>query len=64
MSFRPAITRWLPSYQRSWLSADAISGSTVAAVLIPSALSYAAIVGVEPIVGLYTVPAALLGYAW
>ena len=63
MSFRPAITRWLPSYDRSWLRGDAVAGATVAAVLIPSALSYAAIVGVEPIVGLYTVPFALVAYA-
>ena len=45
---------------------DAVVGrdqATVAAVLIPSALSYAAIVGVEPIVGLYTVPFALVAYA-
>lgn len=63
MSFRPAITRWLPSYNRSWLRGDAVAGATVAAVLIPSALSYAAIVGVEPIVGLYTVPFALVAYA-
>ncbi len=63
MTLRPSITRWLPTYQRSWLKSDAISGATVAAVLIPSALSYAAIVGVEPIVGLYTVPLALVAYA-
>jgi SulP family sulfate permease len=63
MTFRPSITRWLPTYQRSWLKSDAVSGATVAAVLIPSALSYAAIVGVEPIVGLYTVPLALVAYA-
>lgn len=63
MSFRPAITRWSSKYDRSWLRLDAVSGLTVAAVLIPSALSYAAIVGVEPIVGLYTVPLALVAYA-
>ena len=63
MSFRPAIAGWLPSYDRSWVRPDAISGFTVAAVLIPSALSYAAVVGVEPIVGLYTVPLALVAYA-
>lgn len=63
MNLRPAITTWLPSYQRSWFKSDAVSGATVAAVLIPSALSYAAIVWVEPIVGLYTVPLALVAYA-
>jgi len=59
----PAIRRWLPQYQRTWLKSDSVSGATVAAVMIPSALSYAAIVGVEPIVGLYTVPFALVAYA-
>ena len=63
MRVRPAIAQWLPGYERSWLGTDAVSGLTVAAVLIPSALSYAAIVGVEPIVGLYTVPLALVAYA-
>ncbi len=63
MNLRPAISRWLPSYERSWLRVDALAGLTVAAVLIPSALSYAVIVGVEPIVGLYTVPFALVAYA-
>ncbi|MEE8131346.1 MAG: SulP family inorganic anion transporter, partial [Vicinamibacterales bacterium] len=57
------ITEWLPQYQRRWLRADLISGATVWAVLIPSALAYAGIVGVDPIVGLYTVPLALLAYA-
>jgi hypothetical protein len=26
MTFRPAITRWLPNYDRSWLRRDAVSG--------------------------------------
>ena len=42
---------------------DLLAGATVWAVLIPSALAYAGIVGVDPIVGLYTVPLALVGYA-
>ncbi len=57
------IMKWLPEYQRSWLSGDLIAGATVWAVLIPIALAYARIVGVDPVVGLYTVPLALLGYA-
>jgi high affinity sulfate transporter 1 len=63
VSVRPAIFGWLPGYHRSWLRLDAISGLTVAAVLIPTSLSYAVIVGAEPIVGLYTVPFALVAYA-
>ncbi len=57
------IIKWLPDYQRSWLRGDLIAGATVWAVLIPLALAYAGLVGVDPVVGLYTVPLALLGYA-
>lgn len=60
---KPAIAEWGSTYDRSWLRSDIIAGITVAAVLIPSALAYAGIVGVEPIVGLYTVPLALVAYA-
>lgn len=57
------ISGWLGSYQRTWLRTDLLAGASVWAVLIPSALAYAGIVGVDPIVGLYTVPLALFGYA-
>jgi MFS superfamily sulfate permease-like transporter len=58
-----AIAEWSSSYERSWLKGDLIAGMTVSAVLIPSALAYAGIVGVKPIVGLYTVPLAFVAYA-
>ncbi len=57
------IVSWLPKYQRSWLASDLIAGATVWAVLVPLGLAYAGIVGVSPIVGLYTLPLALLAYA-
>ena len=57
------IIEWLPRYQRSWLAGDLIAGATVWAVLVPLALAYAGIVGVDPVVGLYTLPLALLAYA-
>ncbi len=57
------IIEWLPKYQRSWLAGDLIAGATVWAVLVPLALAYAGIVGVDPVVGLYTLPLALLAYA-
>ncbi|MCP5032992.1 MAG: SulP family inorganic anion transporter [Actinomycetia bacterium] len=57
------LVRWVSSYRRQWLRTDLVAGATVWAVLIPSALAYAVIVGVEPIVGLYTVPLAIVGYA-
>ena len=57
------IIEWLPAYQRSWLPGDLIAGATVWAVLVPLGLAYAGIAGVNPIVGLYTLPMALLAYA-
>lgn len=57
------ILRWLPEYQRSWIRGDLVSGSAIWSVLVPIALAYGAIAGVEPVVGLYTVPMALFGYA-
>jgi SulP family sulfate permease len=57
------ILTWLPRYQRSWLRADFIAGLTVWAVMVPTALAYTGIAGVNPVIGLYTVPLALVGYA-
>ena len=61
-SWMPILT-WLPNYQLAWLAPDLLSAAAVWAVLVPTALAYAGLVGVDPIVGLYTVPAALLAYA-
>ena len=63
MRIRIAIAEWLPDYQFAWLAPDLLAGAAVWAVLVPTALAYAGLVGVDPIVGLYTVPAALLAYA-
>ena len=57
------ILEWLPDYRREWLRDDLVAGATVWAIMIPTALAYSGIVGVEPIVGLYTVPFALIAYA-
>ena len=57
------IVEWLPEYRRSWLPGDLVAGATVWAVLVPLALAYAGLVGVDPVVGLYTLPLALLAYA-
>jgi high affinity sulfate transporter 1 len=57
------IKSWLPDYKREWLSADFMAGANVWAVLVPSALAYASLVGVPPIYGLYCIPGALLAYA-
>lgn len=57
------VLRWLPHYQRGWLAPDAIAGASVWALVIPQAIAYAAIVGVAPQYGLYTVLGASLMYA-
>ena len=53
----------LRSYRREWARDDVVAALSVWAVLVPSALAYATIAGVPPVVGLYAAPAALLLYA-
>jgi sulfate permease, SulP family len=53
----------LRNYERDWVRGDVVAGLTVWAVLVPSALAYATIAGVPPVVGLYAAPAALVLYA-
>ena len=53
----------LRNYQRDWVRGDVVAGLTVWAVLVPSALAYATIAGVPPVVGLYAAPVALVLYA-
>ena len=53
----------LRNYQRDWVRGDVLAGLTVWAVLVPSALAYATIAGVSPVVGLYAAPAGLILYA-
>ncbi len=57
------VLQWLPRYERSWLSRDAIASVSVWALLVPQALAYSSIAGVPVQFGLYTAFAALLGYA-
>jgi high affinity sulfate transporter 1 len=47
----------------AWLGPDAIAGASVWALVIPQAIAYAAIVGVAPQYGLYTVLGASVMYA-
>jgi len=54
------ILEWLPSYRRAWLPGDLVAGAAVWAVLVPLALAYAGILGVDPVVGLYTLPLPLV----
>ena len=53
----------LASYHRDWLKHDLIAGVSVAAVALPTAIAYAEIIGLDPVVGLYAAIPALLAYA-
>lgn len=53
----------LADYQRDWLRHDVTAGVSVAAVALPTAIAYAEIIGLEPVIGLYAAIPALLAYA-
>src|SRR5262249_13519404 len=57
------ILAWLPAYRREWLLPDVLAGVALWAVMVPEGMAYASIVGVPPIMGLYTIVPALLAYA-
>jgi high affinity sulfate transporter 1 len=54
---------WLPAYRREWLLSDFLAGLAVWAVMVPEGMAYASIVGVPPIMGLYTIVPPLIAYA-
>jgi sulfate permease, SulP family len=55
--------RQLLGYQKSWLRGDILAGVTVAAYLIPQCMAYGELVGVPPVVGLWTMLPAMFVYA-
>jgi high affinity sulfate transporter 1 len=63
------VHRWLPvlnwtsAYQGEWLLPDFFAGLALWAVMVPEGMAYAGIVGVPPIMGLYTIVPALIAYA-
>jgi high affinity sulfate transporter 1 len=57
------IRDWLPSYRREWLLTDVLAGVAVWAVMVPEGMAYSGIVGVPPIMGLYTIIPPLIVYA-
>ncbi len=57
------VLRWLPGYRRDWLLPDVMAGLAVWAVMVPEGMAYADIVGVPPVMGLYTIVPPLVAYA-
>ncbi len=57
------ILSWLPAYDRSWLTADAIAGLTVWGLIVPQSMAFAGVAGLPPQFGLYTLVVSLLLYA-
>lgn len=58
----PAL-RWARSYRREDLRPDVSAGLTVAVLLIPQAMAYAALAGLPPQAGLYAAVVSLVVYA-
>src|SRR5215831_5825724 len=54
---------WGPAYRREWLVTDILAGLAVWAVMVPEGMAYSSIVGVPPIMGLYTIVPPLVVYA-
>src|SRR5262245_41600382 len=57
------IIKWIGAYRRDWLLPDVFAGVALWTVMVPEAMAYSSIVGVPPIMGLYTIVPALLAYA-
>lgn len=57
------ILAWSRDYRRDFLLPDVLAGFAIWAVMVPEAMAYAGIVGVPPIMGLYTIVPPLLAYA-
>lgn len=57
------VRKWAKSYQARFLGADLTAGAVVAALAMPQALGYSGIAGVPVLVGLYSIPLALVAYA-
>ena len=58
----PAL-RWLAGYNRTLFAADARAGATVAVLLVPQGMAYAALAGMPPVTGLYAAMVSLVVYA-
>jgi high affinity sulfate transporter 1 len=54
---------WARAYRRDWVLPDVLAGLAVWAVMVPEGMAYAGILGVPPIMGLYTLVPPLIAYA-
>jgi SulP family sulfate permease len=57
------VLNWTSAYRREWLLPDVFAGLALWAVMVLEGMAYAGIVGVPPIMGLYTIVPALIAYA-
>jgi SulP family sulfate permease len=60
---RVPVSKELPGYEPATARGDAIAAITVAAIAIPSAMAYAEVAGLSPVVGLYALLLPAVGYA-
>ena len=60
---RLPLARWIREYDRGTARADLIAGITVAVMLVPQGMAYAALAGMPPVTGLYASIVPLLVYA-
>jgi high affinity sulfate transporter 1 len=60
---RLPVLGWLQTYRRDWLLPDFLAGLALWAVMVPEGMAYSEILGVPPIMGLYTIVPPLLAYA-
>lgn len=57
------IARWSRTYPRDLLRGDVTAGLTVAVMLIPQGMAYAALAGMPPVTGLYAALVGIVAYA-
>jgi high affinity sulfate transporter 1 len=58
-----ALPEWLRHYRRDFLGHDLVAGLIVWSVVVPQAVAYAQIAGLDPAAGLVAAPGALVVYA-
>src|SRR3954466_8683503 len=54
---------WIPGYRREWLMPAVFAGTALWAVMVPEGWSYAGIVGVPPLIRLFTIVPAVIACA-